>query len=313
MDTTEDALWFMGDLSDPWVVSIAEVLARCSGIVQVHCPGDLPDRPFDPDRPPRLVVIHRHRFTAVDAERLREYRVCPVTVDAPAILLCVSPFVRYEELERWSALADLVIADPTAADVLPRHVARLVEKRVRGSSPVEATSFRIEVASSNHDLCQAVVEACGASGYRAVQVADLAIARTAARPTSRSTVDEQTLTIWDVPLLEPDWSQRLERRSRTNGPVIALFGFADRETVTLARACGAIACLELPYNVDDLIDVIDRAAKTLAPSQWPIPVRAEQPHRLPPPPRRRKDRQERTVAAKPWSDRDKGPRIGGDS
>jgi hypothetical protein len=312
MHTTEAALWFMGDLSDPWVVSIAEVLARCSGIVQVHCPGDLPDRPFDPDRSPRLVVIHRHRFTAVDAQRLREYRVCPVTVDAPAVLLCVSPFVRYEELERWSTLADLVIADATAADVLPRHVARLVEKRVRGSTPADAAGFRIEVASSNHDLSQALVEACGASGYRAIQVADLAIAKTAAPPKSPSTAAERTLTIWDVPLLEPDWSQRLERRSRTNGPVIALFGFADRETVTLARACGAIACLELPYNVDDLIDVIDRAAKNVNAERWPIPVRAEQPHRLPPPPRRRKDRQERTVAAKPWSDREGKPTVGGD-
>ena len=47
MDSTEDALWFMGDLSDPWVVSIAEALARCADIVQVHCPGDLPDRPFE--------------------------------------------------------------------------------------------------------------------------------------------------------------------------------------------------------------------------------------------------------------------------
>ena len=114
---------------------------------------------------------------------------------------------------------------------------------------------------------------------------------------------ERTLTIWDVPVLEPDWSQRLERRSRTNGPVIALFGFADRETVTLAKASGAIACLELPYNVDDLIDVIDRAARSLSTERWPIPVRVEQPHRLPPPPRRRKDRQERPAAAVPWSDR----------
>ena len=69
-----------------------------------------------------------------------------------------------------------------------------------------------------------------------------------------------------MPLLEPDWSQRLERRSRATGPVIALFGFADRETVTLAKACGAIACLELPYDVDDLIDVIDRAAERSPPS-----------------------------------------------
>jgi len=312
MDTTEDALWFMGDLSDSWVVSIAEELARCSGIVQVHCPGDLPDRPFDLNRPPRLLVIHRHRFTAVDAQRLKEYRVCPVAVDAPGILLCVSPYVRYEELERWSVLADLVISDTTASDILPRHVARFVESRVGRSTRAETAGFRIEVAGGNHDLCQALVEACAAAGYRAVQVVDLEIARAAGPQTSAATVAERTLTIWDVPLLEPDWSQRLKRRYRANGPLIALFGFADRETVTLAKACGAIACLELPYDVDDLIAVIDRAAKTLSRERWPIPVRVEQPHRLPPPPRRRKDRQERPAAATPWSDRDEKPRVGSD-
>ena len=64
IDSTDDALWFMGDLSDSWVVSIAGALSHCTGIVQVHSPGDLPERPFDRDQSPRLIVIHRHRFTA---------------------------------------------------------------------------------------------------------------------------------------------------------------------------------------------------------------------------------------------------------
>ena len=81
MDSSEDALWFMGDLSDPWVVSIAEALARCASIVQVHCPGDLPDRPFDRTGPPRLIVVHRHRFTAVDAQRLKSTAIAPAAGD----------------------------------------------------------------------------------------------------------------------------------------------------------------------------------------------------------------------------------------
>jgi CheY-like chemotaxis protein len=310
MDSPEDDLWYMGDLSDPWVVSIAGELARCASVVQVHCPGDLPDRPFNPDRPPRLMIIHRHRFTAVDAQRLKEYRAGSVAGQAPTILLCVSPFVRYEELERWSSLADLVISDATAADILPRHVAQRVERRENRSTRVETAGFRIEVAGGNHDLCQALVEACTAADYHAVHVDDLEIARAAVQRTPAATGAERTLTIWDVPLLEPDWSQRLERRARANGPVIAVFAFADRETVTLAKACGAIACLELPYDINDLMDVINRAAGALSPERWPIPVRVEQPHRLPPAPRRRKNRQERPAAATPWSDRDEKPRLG---
>ena len=302
MDSSEDDLWFMGDLSDPWVVSIAEALARCSGIVQVHCPGDLPARPFNPGRPPRLMVVHRHRFTGVDAQRLKEYRASPTAGDAPAILLCVSPYVRYEELERWSVLADLVISEATAADILPRYVARLVARQEDRSTQARTPGFRIEVAGANHDLCGTVVEACAGAGYRALQVDDLDIAGASASQRSPSAVAERTLTIWDVPLLEPDWSQRLARRSHSTGPVIALVGFADRETVTLAKTSGAIACLELPYDVDDLIDLIDRAARSLSPDRWPIPVRVEQPHRLPPPPRRRSQHQEHPAAAVPWSE-----------
>ena len=293
IDSTDDALWFMGDLSDSWVVSIAGALSHCTGIVQVHSPGDLPERPFDRDQSPRLIIIHRHRFTAVDAQRLKEYRVSAVSAPAPAILLCVSPYVRYEELERWSVLADLVISEATAADVLPRHVARLVQRRDGPTSRAETAGFRIELAGHNHDLCRALLDACEGAGYRALPVGALQTGAVTNPAASPSSPDERVLTVWDVPILEPDWSQRLEQRSRSNGPVIALVGFADRETVTLAKTNGAIACLELPYNVEDLIDVIDRAARSLSIERWPIPVRVEQPHQLPPPPRRRKGQAER--------------------
>ena len=119
------------------------------------------------------------------------------------------------------------------------------------------------------------------------------------------------MTIWDVPVLEPDWPQRLERRARATGPVITLLGFPDRETVTVARQAGAVACLDLPYSVDDLIDVIDRAGRSVSPDRWPVPPRVEQPHRLPPPPRGRKQHQERPAAAVPWSDGAGKPKVVG--
>ena len=308
-DSSDDSLWFMGDLSDPWVVSIAGALARSAGIVQVHCPGDLPERPFDSNQPPRLIVIHRHRLTVVDSQRLKEYRFGPVAGDPPAVFLCISPYVRYEELERWSPLADLVIPEATAADVLPRHVHRLVGGRNEPATLAEAVRFHIEVAGSNHDLCQALVDACTEAGHRALQVADLESAGTAGVKSLPARAAEHTLTIWDVPLLEPDWSQRLERRARASGPVIALVGFADREIVTIAKAAGAVACLELPYSVDDLIDVIDRVARTLSHERSSIPARVEQPHHLPPAPRGRKPHREHPATAVPWSDRQGKPKV----
>jgi len=308
MSSSEGTIWFVADLSDPWAVSIAGSLCLPSTLVQVHCPGDLPDRLYEPDHLPRLVVLHRPRLTAGDAQRLRDYRSQAAEGAVPAIVLCVSPYVRYEELERWSSLADLVLSEATAADVLPRHVARLVQGRAVRTAPPATGGFRIEVAGGNHDLCQALVEACTAGGCRAITVDDLDSAGGAASPKVPASKNEPVLTIWDVPVLEPDWAERLERRSRSSGPVIALLGFADRTTVALAKTRGAIACLELPYNVDDLLDIIDRTARSLPAERWPMPARVEPPHQLPPRPRRPRGRQE-TPAAVPWSDRDRKPTI----
>ena len=310
IDSSAGALWFIGDLSDPWVVSIAEVLARCTSIVQVHCPGEVPECPYDLARSPRLVIVHRQRLTAADVLRLRSYRDPKAPSTAPAIILCVSPYVRYDELERWSGLANHVLFEATAGDVLPRYVARLVEGRESRIARVDSTGFRIEVAGSNRDLCEGLVEACVIAGYRAIAVDDLdaAAGGSGAQPAA-SPAAERALTIWDVPVLEPDWVERLERRARSTGPVIALFGFADREVVATAKARGAVACLELPYDVDDLIDVIDRAGRSFPADKWPVRVRVEPAHRLPPRPRRRKQQHDTTTAAVPWSDRERKPTI----
>ncbi len=270
IDSSEGLLWFIGDLSDPWVVAIAEALARCTGIVQVHCLSEIPECPYDLAQPPRLVIIHRQRLTAADAQRLRYYRDPKSPLAAPAIVLCVSPYVRYDELERWSGLANHVLFEATAADVLPRHVARFVEGREGRIAQFGTTSFRIEVAGANRDLREGLVEVCVNAGYRAVAVDDLDVAAvTGAQPASAPAA-ERALTIWDVPVLETDWADRLERCARSNGPVIALFGFADRHVVATAKACGAFACLELPYDGDDLINVVDRAGRLIPVDKWPV-------------------------------------------
>jgi hypothetical protein len=308
-DSSEGAVWFIGDLSDPWVVSIAEALARCTSIIQVHSAGELPVCPYDLAVPPGLVIVHRQRLTAADAQRLKGYRD-PAAPRTPLIILCVSPYVRYHELERWSALANHVLFEATASDVLPRHVARAVEGRERRLARIGPTGFRIEVAGSNRYLCEGLVEACMTAGYRAVAVDDLDVAGRVGAPPAAPAPAERALTIWDVPVLEPDWSERLERRIRFTGPVIALFGFADRDVVATAKAQGAVACLELPYDVDDLIDVVDRVGRCIPADIWPKHVRVELPHRLPPHPRRRKQQQDTSTGAVPWSDRDRKPTMG---
>jgi hypothetical protein len=77
-------------------------------------------------------------------------------------------------------------------------------------------------------------------------------------------------------------------------------GFADRATVATAKASGAIACLDLPFEIDDLVDAVERAARSAAPDRWPLPARVEPPHHLPPRPRRRAPSRESTSVAPPW-------------
>lgn len=310
-DATVPAVWFVGDLSDPWVVAIAEVLAGCADIMQVHCAGELAERPFDVDKPPALLVVHRQRITPRDAQQLKEYRISPVKGDPSAIVLCVGPYVRYDELERWSSLADLVISEATAAEVLPRHVKRIVGRPEDEAKRVRPTELIIEVVSHNHDLRQAIVDACAGTSLQVLAARDLECPRAPgeARTRPQAAAPRPKLTIWDVPLLEPDWSQRLERRARLTGPVIALLGFADRESVTVAKACGAVACLELPYNVDDLCDVIVRVTRDRLPEFDMARTRTEPPHHLPPPPSRRKRSQEAAPGPVPWSDRARKPRV----
>ena len=48
-------------------------------------------------------------------------------------------------------------------------------------------------------------------------------------------------------------------------PTSSAFGFADRSTVATARDYGASIVLDLPCDVDDLVDALERAAASRGP------------------------------------------------
>jgi hypothetical protein len=287
MDLTEGAILFLGDLNDPWGVAMADVLPAPASVHRVDCSGDLPDLPFDSRRPPRLIVVHRHYWNAGDVKKIKSWRDSRASLSAPALILCFSPYFRYEELERVSGLFDLIIPEATATDVLPGRVARLIDGKASPGSRAKGTSFRIEMACGTDDLVEVLVQRCSDAGYRVEKVDDSGIGEDSRLRVSPVSTTERVLTIWEVPVLEQGWPERLDRRVLATGPVIGLMGFADRATVTLAKANGARACLELPCESDDLLDVIDRVTRSFPLEKWPLPPRAEPPHVLPPRPRRR--------------------------
>jgi CheY-like chemotaxis protein len=309
MDASPCAVGFIGDLDDPWIARVADAISAGRLVHRLNCAGPLPHWPFESPRLPRAVIIHRHSLGAADSDRLRDWRAAAgeSTYD---LILCVSPYVRYEELERWSGLVDLVISEAIAEEVLPGRLARRLDGRARRPPSPGSPAFRIEVAGVNGELCRVLVDACAQAGYTARAIDDQEIGgKTHPQPRDRrAPAGERVLTIWEVPVLEDGWAQRLEWRAHRYGPVIAVAGFADRAVVGRAREAGAVACLDLPYDVDDLIDAVDRVADRTPPDSWPIPAWVEAPHLLPPP-RRNPPRHGDLVEPSTWPDRGPLPRI----
>jgi len=295
-DESPCPIGFIGDLDDYWIVGIADALENARPVHRVTCAGPLPDRPFGPAPLPRAIVIHRHTLGATDAERLMQWRA-HADDPAPLLIVCISPLVRYEELERCSSLVDLVVSEAIAGTVLPGRLARRLDGYERRRPPAGRCACRIEIGGGDGELCRALVDACARAGYaaRAVNDQEIGCGPSARESDGRRPTGERVLTTWEVPVLESGWARRLEWRARRTGPVVALAGFADRSVVTLARESGAVACLELPCDLDDLVDVVDRIVGLTPPDSWPIPARVESPHRLPPP--RRNPRRHRLLVA----------------
>ncbi len=250
MDGTDRPTWFAGDLGDPWVAAIAGALPRDA--LRIDCPGHLPD-PWPPDGPtPGVLVLHRAGLDATDAQRLARLRA---RADAtPRVVLCVGPHARHADLERWGRLIDAAIPEATARDVVARHAQgldRVPPDRLGRPGP------RVAVVSTNFEVRSALAEACRVGGY------------TPEPARGWDDAPPGLPAVWDVPVLEPGWAAALAARS-PSAPVIALLGFADRATVSLARRAGASTCLDLPFELPDLLQALDRLIRP--------------PHRVPPAP-----------------------------
>jgi hypothetical protein len=282
MDGAAGQIWFLGDLEDPWVTELLRSIpeSTSASVLTVKCAEEIPERPFDPNHAPDVIVLHRARLSQPDVVQLERWRTGLRSSTAPRIILCYSPYVRYAELERADRAVDLAIPEATAAETLAWRLQRTTAEgdAVPRSAPPDA--LPVEVASSDHDLRIVLSEAIDAAGYSVTIGRDME---------ERGSV--RVLTLWDVPVLESGWTARLRQRARL-GPVIALLGFADRETVSQARAGGAAACLDVPFDLDSLIFVLDRVSRSARRERHAedLPGRTEPAHVLPPSPVRRTGR-----------------------
>jgi hypothetical protein len=257
MDESGAPALFLGELDDPWVAAIADALPQ--NTLRIASYGDLPEEWPELVRAVRTLILHRSVLTATDAERLRQLRT--PEGQGPRVILCVGAYARYHQLARWTPLVDLMLPESIASEVIRRHVGE-----TRSRTAPQGSRAQVVVLSTNHEMRQMLAETCRESGYSAITVRDW------------SEVRPGGTVIWDVPVLEEEWSDVLKRES--NGRrVLCMLGFADRASVALARAQGAAACLELPFEVADLVFVLDRVVTAHV-------SLADPPHTLPPAPAR---------------------------
>ena len=284
MDATGPTIRFVGDLGDPWVMEILGSISDLSEVHAVMCAGEVPERLFEPDQPPRLLIVHRTRLSQADAARIEQWRSVPRVNALPRIILCFSPYVRYAELERCSRGVDLAISEATAVETLSRHVSRLLERRDEPPRAAPAADcLPVQVISSNHELRAVLSEICLAEGFKVSSGREFT-AQWQGRAAGADRAANQMLTLWDIPVLVADWPRLLEERTKL-GPVVALLGFADRATVGQARASGAAGCLDLPLDVNDLVHVIERVNRKLrSDSSTKFEGRIEPAHAVPPGP-----------------------------
>lgn len=252
---------FLGDLSDPWVEALASTLPPDT--LRLDCPESLPEPWPARALQARVVVLHRPFLSNSDADRVVLLRNRPS--GPPRIVLCVGPHVRAFQVERWKLLVDVILPEATASETLLRHASSpdaFAPERDRS-----ATRPRIVVVSSNFELRVTLADSCQRAGYPAQPVA------------SWSDAPASWPSIWDVPVLEPEWARVLEEHSADRA-LLALIPFADRDSVTLARSLGASACLELPFDPADVTYVLDRV---LSEPKKP-PVHFDPAHVVPPAP-----------------------------
>jgi hypothetical protein len=291
VEAVDQTILFAGELDDPWVGLIVTSISNVAPLRTLDVNGPIPSRLYGDDECPGTVIIHRSRLSQADVSRIEGYRQENQSKLGPEVILCYSPYVRYAELERCSQAVDLLIPEASAVDILPCHLSRDVQDPAAAPGHVHRGSIKVEVISTDHALRATLQEICQAAGFGSLGGSDAIFdppSSRSSRARSGATLipnakPRPVVTVWDIPVLEAGWPDLVEHRSRL-GPVIALLGFADRATVGLARARGAAACLDLPFNVRDLIDVIDRVSQPMLTAREPRDHgRFESPHAVPPP------------------------------
>jgi CheY-like chemotaxis protein len=246
--TAEIPAALFAPIDDPWSQAMAEALPP--GSLFIPCPGDLPDRWLDAAPHARTIIRHRAFVSNTDLDRVVRARRSGWTA---RLVLCVGSSARYGLLQRWSGIADAILPESTAIETLPRHL------DPHDVPPLpDAAGAPVAILSALTEMRTLLTDALRSGGYTPVIQAPGPVPDPAS-------VGRRLPLVWDVPVLDPAWPDRLRLLATSNRPILALLGLADRELVHQARDAGANACLDLPCDPGDLLHVLARLLILQAP------------------------------------------------
>ena len=235
-----------GDAEDPLFQLLLEnpSLANCTHV----CVRGFTAWAARQEKPPGCVVLHAVNPEPSALRWFSEWR--RLAGKQIRLILSTSLTARYRQLEPWYGVCDALISEVTAVAAIGRYI-----DNPRPSEPDPAARRRrITVISPDFEMRVMLADACQRAGYRARPVRTWAESRGG------------SIAVWDVPVLQDHWMSALNLESRRRR-IVGIAGFCDRSILRAMCVSGASACLDLPFQVEDLGWVLDRVAASPAPER----------------------------------------------
>jgi hypothetical protein len=191
------------------------------------------------------LIIHRRNVGPAEVGVVRRLRheIEKMKAGRPRLEVILGDLPRYSDVQELASLTDRITPESVAIDVFPARINRLRGKLFGGSrsKPLPA----VGLLAQNRPMAEMLADCLSMVSLETVL----------ANGWTDPALPSGSLMLWDVPTLNPRWDSELKAQSRRR-PIISLLAMANREMTARARAAGAVACLDLPFEINDLHDLV---------------------------------------------------------
>jgi hypothetical protein len=248
---TRPQILLAADMSDPLVLSVRRSLDKFGNALRFldwpeNAPLPAESSQAIPDciTGPFRIVVHRRGLGHTELAATTEIRARANLVSGGRVEIdfLVGDLARYAEVQTIAALVDRIVPEAIAADVLAPRLERSFGLSAAAGDSVVAD---VGILSTNRPLAETLAAWVDAFGHRPKIVDGW----------SDPLSSRHDLLIWDAPILSGRWLVRLRDQARRRS-VLVLLGMAHRDIVAQAKAAGAVACLDLPFEAEDLRNLL---------------------------------------------------------